>query len=97
MSIHRQAAQRDQNEGELIKVFRRCGWRVQQHTAWDLDALCPRCKALIPVEVKSSEKGRGELTQSQKKLILEGWPILIVRTSHDVANLIAGHTRRCDG
>ncbi len=92
MSLHRQAAQRDANEAELVRALRKCGFRVQLHSAWDLDLLCLRCKRVTPVEVKTA---KGTLTVSQKKLLEEGWPLVVMRSTKDVGDWIAAHVKGC--
>ena len=87
MSIHRTAAQRDTNEGELVAAFERLGWLVVRHTVYDLDVSCRRCKAIHAVEVKTRAK-RTNLTDSQRALIARGWPLHIL---FDVAGVERFH------
>ncbi len=90
MSIHRHAAQRDQNEPEIIRSFEAMGWQVVRHTAYDLEVQCPRCGCHLAVEVKF-EKGR--LTESQKQLQADGWRLHIVRSPAGCVDLVRDHAR----
>lgn len=94
MSLHRRAAQRDTNEPEIIRQFKSMHWRVVQHTKYDLDVCCPRCKRIYAVEVKTKA---GRLTASQAALIESGWDLRIVRNWDDVLALIEGHKGGCGG
>lgn len=102
MSLHRRDAARDQNEPEIVQAFKQCGWKVQRHSAWDLDVLCPRCHEILAVEIKTppetatTPSSAGRLTKSQRALIGAGWPLQIVRTMQDVEDLLWLHRRiRC--
>lgn len=88
MSLHRRAAQRDANEGDIVRAFERCGWLVQRHTAWDLDVCCPQRAHIVAVEVKAP---KGRLTESQHNLVRTGWPLEIVRSVEDVLEVVRAH------
>ena len=85
MSIQRWSAQRDQNEPEIVELFRKAGWKVEHSTTWDLTCLAP-CGTVVLVEVKQP---RGRLTNTQRKLLDEGWPLHVVRTTQEAAALVA--------
>ncbi len=88
-SARGRAHQRDTNEPDIIAAFKRLGWLVIQHTAYDLDVVCPRGRQhILAVEVKTK---RGTLTKSQKALIADGVPLHIVRSVADVLALVRLH------
>ena len=97
MSIHRHAAQRDDNEPDIVDAFERLGWRVVRHAAYDLAVQCPRnSRCQLSIEVKKL-KPKGTLTKSQQQLIESGWSLHIVREVDDVLRLTQHHLRQHHG
>ena len=96
MSLHRRAAQRDANEPQIIGEFVGHHWRVVQHTVYDLDVCCPSCKRIYAVEVKNPEnRHKDKRTDSQRQLMLSGWPLLVIETPLQARNLMHSHQRKC--
>ena len=85
---------RDRNELEIVRALEKLGWLVTRHTVYDLDIACPRCKAILAIEVKMPKKkydSGGYLTKRQKELIASGWPLQVVSSVTDAVTLAADH------
>lgn len=80
----RRAGKRDANEHAVAHVARLAGWRVLQLDSFDL--LCHRDDGrVLMVEVKSGEKS--PLTGHQKRLIAEGWPLVVIRSVEEAEKI----------
>ena len=106
MPTPRRAQARDTNEPMIRLALLSRFWRTVQHSAYDLDAMCPTCKLIVPCEVKAPQDEKrstpalkrthgGSLTVSQLALIANGWPLVVLRTVEDVERMIEEHRSRC--
>ena len=79
---------RDTNEREIIDALKCVGAKVIQLDRFDL--LVNYKGKIFLIEVKSKA---GKLTESQKELIDDGWPLNIVRTVEQAYNVIGAHVK----
>ncbi len=82
---------RDHNEPEIVQAFRHLLWDVVRIREIDLVAKCPYGHTLF-VEVKQPQ---GRLTKFQRDWLERGFPLEIVRSVADVAELVETHGRTC--
>jgi len=78
------AKRRDANELEVVGIFVDMGCAVLRLDVFDLLVLTPDRRVLM-VEVKTEN---GRLTAKQDELILNGWPLHIVRTVEEAIALV---------
>lgn len=81
----RRAAKRDANEPEIVKALRDRGFLVKHLNEWDLQVCRRNDKMIWMMEVKTED---GELKESQKKMIADGWPLYIVRSIEDALAVV---------
>lgn len=76
----------DQNHGEIRDTLRQLGWTILDTSSYPgfVDCLGIRAGAMRMIEIKA---GKGRLTKRQAKLIAQGWPIVIVRSTQDAVDL----------
>lgn len=89
---------RDKNEKEIVQALEKLGWLVRRHEIYDLDICCPRCKAILAIEVKMPKKkydSGGYLTKRQLELIEAGWPLQVVRSVSEAVTCVRWHQNRC--
>lgn len=76
----------DSTHIEIRQALRRCGWLVHDvHTLKrfvDFVAYHPARGLLILVDAKSN---KGKLTESQAKMVADGWPIKFFRSGEEAA------------
>lgn len=84
MKHARRAGKRDAIEPFVIGEARRQGWLVMQLDSVDL--LCFRRGVFMVVEVKT---GNAPLTGHQKRLVSEGWPLVIIRSVEEAREVFA--------
>lgn len=105
MSLHRRAARRDDNEGEIRNAFKRHRWHTEALSAAGMPDLLawpphpPRgsedgdrcCYASALVDVKGKD---GTATEAQREkwtaLAEKGIPVYVCRTAEDVDALVRG-------
>lgn len=74
----RRAARRDEPETEIVKALRKAGCLVLYCHHPDLIVFFRGRVHLLECKRRS-----GKLTESQEKLIRDGWPLHIVRTTEE--------------
>lgn len=79
----RRAARRDENETEIVKALRACGYKVMRLNEFDL--LVHGHGDLYMLECKTED---GVLKQSQKDMISLGWPLVIVRSPEEALQAV---------
>ena len=80
------AKRTDQTHREVIDTLRACGWTVFDTHAlpgW-VDCTATRHGEIRLIEIKTA---KGKPTDSQRKLLEDGWPINILRNSDDAMKL----------
>lgn len=83
MSLLRYAKRRDDTEERIVEALRRFGCSIIRNDTFDLLVL--RGSTLYALECKSKD---GRLTETQKRLRTEGWPIHIVYTVEDALKAV---------
>lgn len=81
----RRAAKRDGNEKPIVTKLREHGYLVMYLNEFDLLVSAPLRKQVWMIEVKTED---GELKESQKKMIADGWPLHIVRSVEDALAVV---------
>jgi Holliday junction resolvase len=85
MSIRRHDPKRDGNERDIVKALEAVGCRVERLDAIDLLAL--RSGVVYLLEIKTPESRR-RLTTRQRRMIEEGWPIVICTSAEEALNAV---------
>lgn len=83
----RRAAKTDNNHGEIVRAFEKCGARVLSLAAMGRgvpDLLVSICNRLRLVEVKGA---KGKLTPQQVEFT-QHWPVDVVRDVSDVERIV---------
>lgn len=90
MTLHRYAAKRDANEGEIVAALRKAGvvvWMLPR----PFDLLCGHGGRLVGLEVKD---GKGRLTDQQETDMALcrrlGLPVYVVRSAEEAIEAVRG-------
>ena len=87
MSLRRVNPKRDVNERAIVDALRKIGCKVQRLNICDLLILYDERLYLLEVKTPSS---RRRLTDSQRRLLSEGWPMKIVTTVSEALQAVTG-------
>lgn len=79
----RRAAKRDNNEAQIVRDLRYCGYLVKHQT--DFDLLVSARGQVWMMDVKAEN---GVPTESQLKMIQDGWPLHFVVTSEQALEIV---------
>lgn len=77
----------DNNQAAIVQALRKCGWKVASLAnvgGGVPDLLAARGAEVMLVEVKQP---KGTLTPAQQKFKAQGWPITVIRTVDEAAQL----------
>lgn len=83
----RYAAKVDSTHAEIRDTLRSLGWLVHDTSRLggfvDLVALKGSRFGLIEVKTAQSKKGTVRKTRSQRQLVEDGWPVVVLRTADE--------------
>jgi hypothetical protein len=87
ISLHRVNPKRDANELAIVEGLRKIGAQVERLDICDLLILYDERLYLLEVKTPSS---RRRLTDRQRRLLSEGWPMKIVTTVSEALQAVTG-------
>ena len=87
MSLRRVNPKRDSNELAIVEGLRKIGAQVERLDMCDLLILYDERLYLLEVKTPSS---RRRLTDRQRRLLSEGWPMKIVTTVSEALQAVTG-------
>ena len=90
MSLRRVNPKRDANELAIVEALRKIGAQVERLDMCDLLILYDERLYLLEVKTPSS---RRRLTDRQRRLLSEGWPMKIVTTVSEAISAVTGTGR----
>ena len=87
ISIHRVNPKRDANELAIVDGLRKIGAQIERLDMCDLLVYYDGCLYLLEVKTPAS---RRRLTDRQRRLLSEGWPMKIVTTVSEALQAVTG-------